>query len=260
MNFTLITGASRGIGKALAREFAAHNCNLLLTARTGDELAEIAGELRHTYQVKVEIFPLDLLVKGAPQTLFRYCVDQQLPVRILVNNAGYAIWKPFGESSIQDQLSMLRLNEGVMLELCYRFIPMLKEQPDAHILNVASTAAFQPFPGFSTYAATKAFVYSFSRSLRVELKAQRINVSCLCPGPTNTGFFNRASFNHRLGESEGIKMPPEEVARKAVADLLANKAVSIPGLSNKLGVLLSKHLPAGLTSGFLNKVINYQED
>ena len=135
---------------------------------------------------------------------------------------------------------------------------MLRELPDAHIMNVASTAAFQPFPGFSTYAASKAFVYSFSRSLRYELKGAGINVCCLCPGPTDTEFFTKANFSHRIGETEGIKMSVEEVAIKGVEDLLSKKAVSIPGVSNKLGALMSKHLPTGLTSSLLGKMIRYE--
>lgn len=260
MNYTLITGASRGIGKALAKEFASHNCNLLLVARSAQELTSLAKELTEAHKVHVKTFPLDLLEKDAAKTLYHYCKENKIFVRILVNNAGYAMWKPFAESGIEDQLAMMRLNQAVLLELCYLFIPMMKGLPDAHIMNVASTAAFQPFPGFSTFAATKAFVYSFSRSLRHELKGSGINVTCLCPGPTDTDFFSAAHFTHRLGESEGIKMPVQEVAKKGVADLLAKKGVSIPGLSNKLGVLLSKHLPAGLTATFLGKMVRYEED
>lgn len=260
MNYTLITGASRGIGRALAEEFASCGCNLILTARSGEELEVLAKELRQKYGIKVKAVMLDLLRENAPADLFRFCQENDLPVRILVNNAGKAVWKPFSESNLEDQLSMMKLNQQVVVELCHLFIPVLREQSDPHILNVASTAAFQPFPNFSGYAATKSFVYSFSRSLRVELKSAGINVSCLCPGPTDTDFYNTASFMHRVGESEGIKMAPEDVARKAVADLLLNKPVSIPGFSNKLGAVFSKFLPVRLTSSLLGKLVSYKAE
>lgn len=260
MNYTLITGASRGIGRALATEFASCGCNLVLTARSGEELEILAKELRQEYKVNVKAVKLDLLRKGAAADLFRYCHEKDIRIRILVNNAGWAIWKPFEESVLEDQLAMMQLNQQVLVELCHHFIPMLREESDAHILNVASTAAFQPFPNFSTYAASKAFVHSFTRSLRYELKSTGINVSCLCPGPTDTDFFTNANFRHRVGETEGIKMPPEEVARKAVSDLLAKKAVSIPGFSNKLGAVFSRVLPIRLTASILGKLVGYQPE
>lgn len=259
MSYILITGASRGIGAALAEEFAKQQCNLLLTARSEDALRELAERLQTTYKVKVVIYSLDLLKEEATKDLYNFCVENKLKVRVLVNNAGSGLWEPFAESKLEDQLSMLQLNQQVLLKLCHLFIPQLKEMPNAHILNVSSTAAFQPFPNFSTYAASKAFVYSFSRSLRVELKEHGINVTCLCPGPTDTDFFSEARFTHKLYESEGIKMSVEEVAAKGVAAMLEKNAVSIPGVSNKLGVLLSKHLPAGLTSAVLGKLVKYDK-
>lgn len=260
MNYTLITGASKGIGRALAKEFAICGCNLLLIARSGNELEELSKELRQAYKVEVKSIIMDLTRKDATTDLFRYCQENALNIHILVNNAGHAIWKPFEESTMEEQLSMIRLNQQVMLELCYLFIPMLHESPDAHILNVASTAAFQPLPNFSTYAASKAFVYSFTRSLRYELKSAGINVSCLCPGPTDTEFFSNANFKHKVIETDGIKMPVAEVARKAVADLLAKKAVIIPGFSNKIGVLISRYLPVRLTSSLLGKLVPYKQE
>lgn len=260
MNFTLITGASKGIGRALAREFASCGCNLLLIARSGNELEALAKELRQDYKVVVKAIVMDLSRKNASTDLFQYCLDNSLQIQVLVNNAGHAIWKPFEESTIEEQLSMIQLNQQVMLELCHLFIPMLRNSPDAHILNVASTAAFQPLPNFSTYAASKAFVYSFTRSLRYELKNAEINVSCLCPGPTDTEFFSSANFKHKVIDTDGIKMPVEEVARKTVADLLAKKAVIIPGFSNKLGVLISRYLPVRFTSSLLGKLVPYKQE
>ena len=155
---------------------------------------------------------------------------------------------------------MIELNQKVLVSLCHHFIPVLEKLPESHILNVSSVAGFQPFAGFAVYAATKAFVYSFSQSLRFELKKKGINVTCLCPGPTETSFFSNASFNHKLDTAQGIKMPADEVASQAVDALLAKKAVSVPGFSNKLGVWLSKHLPANFTTSMLGGLVKYQKN
>lgn len=258
MNYTLITGASKGIGRALAQQFARFNCNLFLTARSREPLDELAASLREEYRIRVEVLAIDLLAEGAAETLFRHCVEQKIKVRILVNNAGMGLWDYFEEARLDDLLRMMQLNQQVLVELCHRFLPMLKELPEAHILNVSSTAAFQPFPGFSVYSASKAFVYSFSQSLRYELK-QDVNVTCLCPGPTDTAFFSNAGFKHRLDTAEGIKMSVEEVAQKAVEGLLAKKAVLIPGFSNKLGGFFSKLLPTPLTTNLLGRIVQYRK-
>lgn len=258
MNYTLITGASKGIGRALAHQFAGFNCNLFLTARSQVALDELAETLREKHGIRVEVLALDLQEKGAAETLYQYCLQQNIKVRILVNNAGMGLWDYFGEARLEELLRMMQLNQQVLVGLCHRFLPMLKEMPEAHILNVSSTAAFQPFPGFSVFAASKAFVYSFSQSLRFELK-NHVNVTCLCPGPTDTAFFSNAGFNHRLDTAEGIKMSVEEVAQKAVEGLLAKKAVLIPGFSNKLGIFFSKLLPTPLTTNLLGRIVQYRK-
>lgn len=259
MNYTLITGASKGIGRALAEEFARYSCNLLLTARSAKELEKLAAELEQRYAVQVKTLALDLLKEGATEELYQYCRQEGINVRVLVNNAGLGIWSYFADSPLEKQFDMLQLNQQVVLKLCQLFIPMLREMPDPHILNIASTAAFQPFPGFSTYAASKAFIFSFSRSLRFELQEEEINVTCLCPGPTDTTFFLNADFDHQLDKTEGIKMSVEEVAKKGVEAMLAKKAVYIPGFSNKLGAWFSKHLPSGLTTFLLGKLVKYEK-
>lgn len=260
MNYTLITGGSKGIGKELALQFAKHHCNLLLVARSAPELEEQATALEGKYSINVRWLALDLLAPQAVDTLLDFCQAENIQVRILVNNAGFGHWQYFAESNLERQLSMVALNQKVLISLCHRFIPILEGMPEPHILNVSSVAAFQPMAGFAVYAATKAFVYSFSQSLRFELKPKGINVSCLCPGPTETEFFSNASFNHKLDAAQGIKMPSSEVAKQAVDDMLAKKAVSIPGFTNKLGAWFSKHLPAGLTTSLLGTLVKYSKE
>ena len=250
MNYTLITGASEGIGAALARRCAQENYNLILVARSTEKLKALADELTTEYHIRVESIALDLLTPNAPQQLWEKCQQQNWPVRILINNAGYGMWGPFSELKIQEQLDMIRLNEIVMVELCYLFIPTLREIPFSHILNIGSTASFQPIPYFSVYAASKAFVLSFTRSLRLELKASNINVSCLCPGPTQSQFFERAGFTSKSGSTQFL-MKPEAVADAAIRGIIAKQKLIIPGFSNKFGAFFSKHLPVSWTTGVI---------
>lgn len=243
MNYTLITGASKGIGEALAIQCAKEGMHLILVSRSDDLLQDLAQELRSTYRVEVITVELDLLEPYAAKKLYQFCVEHQYQIRVLINNVGFGVWGDFEEIPLDEQLNMIRLNEAVMVELCFRFLPMLKEVPYAHILNMASTAAYQSVPYFSVFAASKAFVLSFSRSLRIELKKKKVNVSCVCPGPTQSEFWNRAGFEKF--SAIGFKMKPEEVAEAAIKGMISKKALIVPGFSNRIGTYFSKHMPAG---------------
>lgn len=243
MNYTLITGASKGIGAALAVKCAKEGMHLILVGRSDDLLEKLAQELRSSFRIDVVTVELDLLEPHAVKKLYHYCIEHAYKVRILINNVGLGVWGAFENIAIDEQLNMIRINQSVMVEMCYRFLPMLKEMPYAHILNMASTAAYQPVPYFSVYAATKAFVLSFSRSLRVELKKKKINVSCVCPGPTESGFWERAGFEKF--SSTGFKMKPDEVADIAIKGMIDRKALIVPGFSNRIGTYFSKYMSAG---------------
>ena len=251
MNYTLITGASYGIGEALARQCAQEGFNLILVARSVERLEVLASELAEQYHIVAHPLAVDLLEPHAVEDLYQTCYDQNWPVRILINNAGFGLWGPFGEIPLSQQLDTMRLNEQVLVEMCYRFLPMLKEVPFAHILNVGSTASYQPLPYFSVYAASKTFVRSFTRSLRVELQGDGINVTCLNPGPTRSQFFERAGFTQV--DSSQFLMKPEEVAYLAIQGMIARKPVVVPGFSNQLGAYLGKHLPQGITQRVIEK-------
>lgn len=244
MNYTLITGASKGIGKAFAKACAAEGANLILVARSGPLLEELAASLRAIYKITIHTYPLDLLQDNAVSELYNWCVSNNYDVRILINNAGIGLWGEFKEQAIESTLAMLKLNQLVLTEMVHRFLPMLASIPNAHILNVASTAGFQPIPYFACYAATKSYAYSFSRAIRDELKGSDINVSCLCPGPTKSGFFETAGFDENT--IEGIKMDPAKVVRIALDNLFEKKALIVPGFSNKVGVFMSRYLPSSL--------------
>ena len=252
MNYALITGASSGIGAAIARELAEEGINVLLVARREDKLQELKAEIRQEYRVGVEYLVLDLLEPGATEELYNWCYSNEYFVRILINNAGVGEWGPFEEKDLQGQLRMMHLNQDVMVALTHMFLEKMREFSSAHILNVGSTASYQPIPFFAVYAATKAFVLSFTRSLRHELKNSHINVSCLCPGPTDSEFFPNAGFASK--QANTIMMKPEAVAQQAVRGLFKGKAVIIPGFSNTLGVVLSKILPQGVLSGVVGSI------
>ncbi|MFA0964321.1 SDR family NAD(P)-dependent oxidoreductase [Roseivirga sp. BDSF3-8] len=252
MNYALITGASGGIGAAMARRLAEEGLNVLLVARSEDKLRELKAEIREEFRVGVEYLPLDLLEEGAVDTLLDWCHANEYFVRILINNAGVGEWGPFEEKDLQSQLSMMHLNQDVMVSLTHAFLEKMHTFSSAHILNVGSTASYQPIPFFAVYAATKAFVLSFTRALRHELRRSPINVSCLCPGPTDSDFFSRAGFISKQANS--IMMAPEAVADIAIKGLFKSKAVIVPGFSNGLGVVMSKILPQGMLSGIVGSI------
>lgn len=255
MNYTLITGASSGIGKALAEVLAEEGSNLILVARSVDKLEALAASLKQQYKIGVQVFAIDLLEKDAADRIYEWCVKHNYFVRILINNAGFGLYGWFEELSLEEQVDMVHLNQAVLVSLCHNFLPMIKEVPNAHILNVASTAAFQPVPFMSIYAGTKAFVLLFSRGLRKELKGYGVNVSCLCPGPTKSEFMARAGFLEKQKEFTSIQMDAKQVARIAVEEMFNRKAVIIPGFTNKLGTFLTKIVPANIMDSFTNKIL-----
>ncbi len=246
MEYILITGASKGIGMALAREFAKEGGNLILTARSIDELELLAEELRALYNVAVHTFRSDLLEPDAVDNLYEWCVGKKYPVRVLVNNAGSGLYGHFDDISLESYQDMLYLNQTVLLNMCYVFLPMLKEIPRAHILNVASVAAFHPTPYLSAYGASKAFVLRFSQALRQELMKHGINVSCLCPGPTDTDFYQTAGFESKRDDIKNMLMKVEAVAKIGVDGMYRNKSVIMPGFTNKIGNFFGNLIPSGL--------------
>lgn len=246
MNYILITGASKGIGKALAREFAKEGGHLILTARSKEELELLAEELRVQYNVTVHTFQLNLLEPDAVENLYEWCAGNKYQVKVLVNNAGTGLYGRFDDVALESYQDMLYLNQTVLLTMCYIFLPMLKEIPRSHILNVASVAAFHPTPFLSAYGGSKAFVLKFSQALRQELMKYSINVSCLCPGPTDTNFYSAAGFASKAEDLKNMLMKVETVAEKAVDGMYRNKAVIMPGFTNKIGSFFGRLVPTGL--------------
>jgi short-subunit dehydrogenase len=255
--FALITGASSGIGRALAFEMARRKISLLLVALPGSGLENVRGEIMARNGVRCYTFSADLTQPSVPLELKNWCVCQQYNVQYLINNAGFGNQKALETSNWDELTSMMTLNNQAMVNLTHLFIPILKQNKTAHIMNVGSLASFLPIPNKSVYAATKSFVYTFSAALRNELSDQGIKVTCLCPGPTLTSEGN----NQRLkgvGGSRLVTMLPQDVAREAIIKMLQGKKKIVPGLPGKLIFVLSRILPGQLVDQILQGLFNHR--
>ena len=194
--YVLITGASSGIGRGFARELARRGQPLILTARRQDRLEALAAEL--SSQVRVETVAEDLNDPAAPARLAAFCAGKKWQICGLLNNAGLGFNKSFSKSSEDEISRMLQVNVNALVEMTRLFIPGMSEAGSGFVLNIASTAGFQPVPYFSVYAATKSFVISFSEGLHEEYKAAGVQVCCLCPGPVDTEFQKVAGMSPRF--------------------------------------------------------------
>jgi hypothetical protein len=238
----LVTGASSGIGLELARSFAGGGSDLVLVARTRERLESLATELSERHGVSARVEPADLADPAAPAALAARLAAVGVAVDVLVNNAGFGALRPFAATESATHLEMVQVNVAALTELTHRFLPEMLERRRGGVLNVASTAGFQPGPGMAVYYATKAYVISFSEALSEEVRGSGVTVTCLCPGATATAFGERAgnadSLLFRLGA-----MSAAEVAAAAVRGFRAGKTLVVPGLRNKLGVAALRLAP-----------------
>jgi len=247
-HYTLITGASKGIGKAIAREVAGRKHNLILAARSKNLLDELAEELR-AKGTEVHTLAIDLLKENSHTELFSECERLGLSVNFLVNNAGMGNYGKFYKVPVEDHLVTMRLNNEVMVRMAYEFIARNKgKEHRCYLLNTASTASYQPVPKMTIYSATKAFMLFFSQGIRHELRKSNISVTALCPGPTESQFFEPAKMDKVWNDNKRFLMPAEKVARIAIDGTLKRKAVIIPGFFNKLGALSAKLAPQELAT------------
>lgn len=246
MKHAVITGASKGLGKALAYQLAAKGYNLLLVARSENLLKDLAVQLSSQYPVQVHTLSLDLRETNSGNVIYDWCREVQFNPSVLINNAGYACWGFFDTLSIDQQQQMLQVNTGSLVNITHALLPLLKQQPAAYIMNVASTAAYQAVPTMALYAASKAFVKSFSRGLRYELRQTNVSVTCLSPGPMATNFIQQAGMEAMQETAKKFEMPAEAVAKKGLNAMFNKKSESIPGLVNYLTVKFSNILPDAL--------------
>lgn len=245
MPYALITGASKGIGKAISECLAKRKYDLLLVARSEDLLAQHAERMRQQYSIQVRYLSLDLSGPHAARELSDWVKTNQWPVQVLINNAGYGLWGYFRELSGESQDRMLQINMHTLFNLTYDLLPVLSANRPAYILNVGSMAGLQAMPSLSAYAASKAFVNTLSRGLHEELKPQGISVTLLAPGSVDTHFVAVSGMHHMEKMAKKTSMTPEAVARIAVNRLFQGKKQVIPGFSNRLAALGIKLLPKG---------------
>lgn len=249
---TLITGASSGIGLHLAREFAKHGHPLVLIAPEETELQAVASDLTGTHNVEVRVIATDLRDAGSEAAIRDGVGDSA--VEILVNNAGHGKKGKAWEIPLEEDFSMVRLNVEAVLRLTKMFLPPMLERGRGRILNTASVAGFEPGPGYAVYAATKAFVLSYSESLATELKDTGVTLTALCPGPTDTDFFTKADMVGTRAFQQAQLMAPQDVAEAAYKALVSGDRVIVPGLPNKAIVFARRFLPESVQAK-LNEIL-----
>ena len=245
----IVTGASSGIGAAIARELARRGHGLTLVARREDRLQALADELTRAHSVRVEVIAADLTDADSRGELPAQLATRGLTPDILVNNAGFTTMGPVFTADRSAELSLVRINVEAVVDLCTLFVPGMVTRHRGAVLNTASTAAFQPLPGQAAYGASKSFVLSYGRALGAELRDTGVSVTTLCPGPVETGFAETAGMtDEEAGESlpKFMWVPVDDVARAAVEGLVAGRAVVIPGAANRVGAGLAHLVPKAL--------------
>lgn len=233
MKYVLITGASTGLGKDFALSLAKMGYSPVLVARNVDRLKSLASEIKLKFGIDSVVIAEDLAKANAAEKVYKAVKKLKLPISVLVNNAGYGLNGEFHKNSLEEESKMIQLNVTTLAELCYLFLQDMVANNDGYILNVASTAAFQPGPMMTNYYATKAYVLSFSEGLAEEVKDYGVTVSCLCPGPTKTEFFERAKMSgSKLVQSSILAMNSEDVVAIGIKALFGKRVVKIPGIIN----------------------------
>ena len=251
----LITGASAGIGRELAKLFALDRYDLVLVARNSGPLSEFAGELESQFGIKALPFPLDVSAASAPQFLFDQLGRQGIAVDVLVNNAGFGKLGAFSGIPLAESMAQIELNISALTRLTKLFLTPMLVRKSGKILNVASTAGFQPGPLMAVYYATKAYVISLSEALANEVDGTGVNVTCLCPGATDTEFQKRAGTEHTTLFRRLHPMDAKTVARDGYRGLMKGKPLVISGVRNWLLTESLRISPRRLVTAVSRKIL-----
>lgn len=244
----LITGGSGGIGLELAKVFARNGFDIVLVARSRDTLEAAAGQLEGQHDVKVHVFAADLRRREAPEAILDFLTNENISVEVLVNNAGFGLRGEFADTDVTRELEMIQVNIAALTHLTKLFLPQMIKRKSGRILNVASTAAFQPGPLMAVYYASKAYVLSFSEAIAEELRDSGVTVTALCPGPTRTDFAATAEVgDSRLFSLFGVA-DASGVAEFGFQAMMQGKRVAIPGLRNKIVAEVNRISPRILTA------------
>jgi uncharacterized protein len=252
MKITLITGASSGIGEAFARRLAAQGENVLLVARSKDKLQGLCDELAQAHNVHAQSVALDLTERDAPVKLFAETTRRGLQVETLINNAGFGSMGDFAALDLARELEMIDLNVHALVALTHLYLQPMRERKSGTIINVASTAAFQGVPFMATYAATKAFVLSFSEALWDENRPLGVHVMALCPGVTETNFFAAANTDK---PPMRVAQTPDEVVDTALRGLKRRKSHIISGWTNYIMTESERLVPRWIVARIAGKAM-----
>ena len=252
MKATLITGASGGIGEVFARRLAAEKHNLVLVARSAEKLHALCDELMLKHQITAHYVALDLSEKDAEKRLFDETEKHNFEIDWLINNAGFGSMGDFAELDFEREISMIDLNVRSLVGLTHLYLQKMRTRKSGMIINIASTAGFQPIPFMATYAATKAFVRSFSEAIAEENRPFGITVSVLCPGPTETNFFTAADAQPFA--AKGMQTP-EEVVETALRGAKKGQVQVISGWTNYIGARFVNLVPDSLITRVIGNVL-----
>ncbi|NHE58834.1 SDR family NAD(P)-dependent oxidoreductase [Cyclobacterium plantarum] len=252
--YTLITGASMGIGRAFAFDCAKRGMNLLLVALPGPLLEETRQQLLHLYPVKVLIYATDLTIAHSIIELYEFCKENRLEINMLINNAGVGAGGRFENIPLEKYLKIIDLNNRVLVLMCHYFLPILKKHQHAYMLNMSSMEATLPLPYKAVYTGTKNFVYAFSLALREEQRKGPVKITVVCPGPVMTNAEALKRMEAHGNRAKWLLSSPEEVAELGLNGLLKGKAVVIPGKINWILVKLMKVCPTGLKMRLLERL------
>jgi len=253
----LITGASAGIGRELARVFARHQHDVVLVARRGDRLRELAAELEIAGEVTAHSIVADLADAEGPKRLYDEVRERGLEIEYLVNNAGFGTFGPFATTDVDETMGLVRLNIGALTELTARFLPEMVERHSGRVLNVASAAAFQPGPLMATYYASKAYVLHLTEAINEELEGKGVSATALCPGPVRTEFQDVAGMQTSGLVLDRRLISVEEVAQTGYDAMMRGKALVVPGLGSKLLAFSIRFAPRRFVAKFVRRL---QED
>jgi len=251
----VVTGASGGIGYEIARCLAARGFGLALVARSQDLLDRIAEEFATDFGVAIRAVPMDLTEPDAPDRLYEELGGDESDVEILVNNAGFGTFGAFASTDLGAELGELQLNVVTPTHLTKLFVRGMVRRGSGRIMNVASTAAFQPGPGMAVYFATKAYLLSLTDAIGEELLGTGVTVTTLCPGPTRTGFQARADMGESPLGQQSRMMDSTTVGRIGVEGMLAGKRLVIPGLSNRIGANLPRLFPRRAVTAITARIV-----
>ncbi len=259
MKHAIITGASKGIGKALAEKAAAEGRNLILISLPDENLSEVGDEIANRYEVDLHCHEADLTEEGAIDDFFNWVHHGGFDIDMLINNAGRGNREEFINSDGMTNRSMMRLNMDVVTSMSRNTLPYLHKQHESYILNVGSIISYMSVPYKALYAATKSFVLTFSNALYYELKDTSIKVSCVCPGPTMTNKISKEQVREHGWKARMLVKTPEEVAEAAFDGLKKGKRSIVPGITNKFMVGLGKYLPTDLQLKIANAIFANSE-